>query len=784
MAGEGTSRQRLLLAGGEQLSERIQLPSSGGAGEPPQTFGQARALLRGRVRESVELLGSLPEPLRGERVIFEATVLPNFLANSQYPRDLFDEIGVLPVGTRAARGTYITPTIHEEDAPAKTYLLSGYDDALTRLSDVFERPSGEVAGPVREDVAKLQDVAASVTERILRLPGERFIEIEGLVAMEAVINPVLGAGGERDAEQLAEVLEKWREYAERLGGDADLRWARSNAALTFLPTLLPRESLEAAALFNPLRALRAMPRIVVAPDGPLRAIGGARLPAPSSAPSTNQRIALFDGTVADTVPALEPYVAREDLTGGASDHSSSTQHATTVASAAAFGNIDTSEALPNPPAAIDAYRVWPPPKDQRADRHMYWVLDQIVAELARRDHAIVSLSIGPEFTIEDDSEPHRWTATLDELAATRGTLFLVAAGNTGEDDPDSGANRLNVPGDLINGLSVGACDQSPPARGARAPYSSVGPGRPGARVAPQVLACGGHLPSSPFICLVPGGQTGQSHGTSLAAPTLARSLAELAHALGNRTSLNSLRAFAVHFASRDPGLEPSEAGYGRVPDSFLPELSCEPNEVTLLYEQTLRRAETMMLPLPIPEQLLRSLGRRYLKLRWTLAFASTVDPTDPVDYSQAGITAIFRPHADRYNMNLEGADPIALNLRTDVELYRYLIREGRVPGERPITRPLKEYAPETERRQDGKWETMIRIDDRMQASTLSRPVFDMHLLTRQAGQLSPASAPDELDYTLLLSVIAPSGVQLYDAVRAEAPVLAPVTIQPPLRVQI
>lgn len=733
---------------------------------------------------AAETLASLPDGLRARRVLFEATLLPNYLANSHYPVALFGEIDAVPIGTRPARGVYVTPNNVEDDAPAKTYVLSGTNSSIDRLEEVLSAREDQVPDAIRADVVKLQGIAAAPIERILRMGAGRFIEIEGLLAMEVVINPIVASDGSPDTEQLREVLAKWDAYTNELGGRSEPEWVRSHGALTFLPTLLPAEALQDAARFNPLRTLRPMPRVVVAPRGPLRAIGGPRLGAPSAAPATGERIAIFDGTVVDTVPAIAPYVTRTDLTSGAAEDPRSAQHATTVASAALFGSIDESQGLVAPPAALDSFRVWPPPAEHREDTHMYWVLDQIVAELTRHPKALVSLSIGPEFTLDDDTGPHRWTAALDALAARHGTLFCVAAGNTGEDDAEAGANRLGVPADLINGLSVGACDERPPRTWTRAPYSSVGPGRPGARVAPQLLACGGHLPDSPFVCMVPGGQLAHSHGTSLAAPSLARSLAELADALKERSNANTLRAFAVHFAERDPALSSSDAGYGRAPDSFLGHLQCEQESASILFADTLRRGQTMMLRIPLSDELLDSLGKRYISLRWTLAFTSPVDPADPVDYGRAGVTAYFRPHAERFNMNLEGATPIPVNRLEEPDFYSWLIRdEHRTPSDRPVTRPLKEYAPETERRQDGKWETIVRIDDRMQASTLYRPSFDVHLLTRTAGQLSPASADEHLAYALLVTITGPTGVPIYDAVRAHAPALVPVAARAPIRVQ-
>lgn len=416
---------------------------------------------------------------------------------------------------------------------------------------------------------------------------------------------------------------------------------------------------------------------------------------------------------------------------------------------------------------------------------MNWVIDEIIKQVQTGRHSLVSLSIGPQFNIDPDGPPHRWTAALDELAERFDVLFCVAAGNQGEGDPATGGNLLGIPADTINGLSVGSCDDPDLSDWARAPYSSVGPGRAGARVAPQVVSYGGLLPDKPFTCLIPGGQYAYSHGTSLATPSVARSLAELRHALGSHASANTLRAFAVHHADRRPKLPLNEVGYGRVPTSLLEDLSCTPEEATILYEDRLRRGETVMLTLPIPDDLLDELGERYVELRWTLTFTSPVDVTDPVDYSRAGIEMRFRPHAETFNMNLKGKEAIKVNRRdpNDHALYDYLIKEGRTPSERPLSRGLREYAPEAEQRV-RKWETTIRVDDHMKASTLYRPTLDLHLLTRSSGNMTPASSGEELSYSMLVTIAVPTDVQLYDRVKTTAKVLTPLTVEAPVIVTI
>lgn len=784
MADELPPDRRAVLGGGERLVVPTLRPGGGGGPTHPQTFEDARRHLSKMLLDTGTELRSLPDHLRGPAVIFETTVLPNYLATSHTPQALLAEVGARLVGTRGARGFYETPTMAEDNAPTKSFFLLGDVAVTDRIAAIYERGEFGLSEALRTDMVKLESVSVPSGREILRT-GREPMRVDGMAAMEAVLHRFVHADGTPDPEARAEVLRKWQVLVRQLGGRAEIDWEREHQGVTFVPTLLPFEQLEAAARFNPLRSLTPMPALVVEPTGPLKGIGGAVPLAPSTRPSGDERIALFDGGLPSSVPALSPYVTFTDLTGGAPEDAGSVQHATTVASAAAFGGIDPSAGLEVPPAFIDHFRVWPPPEDQRADLHLYWVLDRIKEQVETGRYRIVSLSIGPEFGIDPDEPPHHWTATLDELAARVGVVFCVAVGNTGEGDQESNEHVIGVPSDLINGLSVGSCDEPAPRPWVRAPYSSVGPGRPGARVAPQVVACGGHLPDKPFTCLVPGGQLAHSHGTSLATPVVARALAELRHALGPSVATpEALRAFAVHFAEAPDSLPPREVGYGRVPRHLVAELEAPPNEVTVLYADFLVRGRTVMLPMPLPEDLLAEIAGRYVTFRWTLAFTARTDSSDAPDYSQAGIEATFRPHAEVFNMNLKGKAPLRVNRLEEPSRYDYLIRhEGRTPSDRPLSRAKNEYAPENERRQErGKWETLMRIPDRMKASSLYRPAIDLHLLTRAGGSVTPADSGEGVRYAMLLTVQGPDGVAMHDTVRTAYPVLTPLVVRPPVTV--
>src|SRR5687767_10503424 len=89
MAGptdDGMSRP--ILGGTGDFAQEATRPPSFGEKYHPFSFEQARTYLEPRVAELREEAAKLPDRLRGERVIVEATLLPNYLAASYHPEDL------------------------------------------------------------------------------------------------------------------------------------------------------------------------------------------------------------------------------------------------------------------------------------------------------------------------------------------------------------------------------------------------------------------------------------------------------------------------------------------------------------------------------------------------------------------------------------------------------------------------------------------------------------------------------------------------------------------------
>ncbi len=767
-------RQRPMLAGGERLIREVDRGRRG----PPDKFhpfsvDEAIELLRPQVEALATDVSQLAENVRGDRVIFQATLLPNYLAASWFPDDLLTELDLKTLGARRSQEVHRTARQAERVTDTRSLVVAGTNDAITSLQEIM---AGQVRTrseqKAREDLQRFSRFGLATREEVVKTPPID-VEPNDVVALEAVLHP--------DPDRSGVVLhavsglnwQKWIDFIEGLGGSVEETYRREIGGLTFVPVRLPAEAEEQVSTFNLLRAIRPLPVVQPRPAPLLRSAQPILQPPGDTTPRSDARIAIFDGGVDDTSPFFPGVVCVHAPAKAAL--LDDVWHGSVVTGAVLYGNLRNGESLPQPAAKAIHVRVTPP--DDEEDLDAYWALDQIRTFVEGHDVDIVNLSLGPDAPVEDDDEPHPWTLTLDELAYEHGVLFVVAPGNHGE--RPAGYNRIASPADMANGLSVGACTaHAPDAPWQRATYSPVGPGRTGSRVQPTGVQFGGCL-GNRFIGVMADGRTATGDGTSFAAPLVTHSLATLAPELpSSRFRLNNLRAFAVHFAEPPDGHAVTEVGHGRFRANFDDVLECGPNEMHLLYEGTVRRDQVLGISLPWPDDI----DSGTFHIRGTLVYTSPVEPTQPLDYTQAALELTFRPDSRRYRMSQQGQHGVVLNLVEQADEVARLSRAGFTPAANPVSRSVKGIASigdEEALRDAGKWDTVRVFWDSLRASSLHDPRLDLTYVSRESGHLTRGD--EELEYSLLLTVQGPKTVALYDSVRAQYSVLSPLPV--PLEVQ-
>lgn len=763
-----------LLLYGERL--RREVPRPGMA--PSEKFhplepAEARELLRPFAESLVRDVAALPESLRGPRIIFQATLYPNYLAASYFPSRLLEEIDAVPIGSRSSVAPYQTAARFEEEAETKSLLLAGTERSLQRLTELLESGGhGKTERDAAEQFRELSDIRlSSVTEVLGARHADADAHVDDRPLWEAVLHPGAASRGPDLLPVDDETFAKWIRYIRSLEGEVLTAYRREVGGLTFVPVRLDQAVTADAARFNPLRSLRPMPAMRPIQPGLLRATRRKVAPPGLLTPESDLRVAVFDGGI-DASGGMYPTCTAHTL-AVEPEELDEVAHGSAVAGAVLYGNVVDTGPLRQPVANVDLYRVLP--STDPADPEAYWILDRIVETLDKTDHRIVNLSLGPNVCVEDASEPNRWTSTLDEYAYEHDVLFVSAAGNNGEEDAATGLNRVQVPADMANGLSVGACDRhAPEAEWERAAYSAVGPGRSGSRIQPTGVQFGG-ADHNPFMAVLGDGTLAETAGTSFAAPLVVHSLCRLSTVIGlERMTLNNTRALAVHLAEREEDSDSlvDEMGHGRFLPDFDSALQCEPHEVLVIYEDQIERGDVISLAIPFPNQI--SSGN--FEVAWTLALTAPTEPTQATEYTQATLEPVFRPHDQKYRLTNEAGRSRIVNVASEADRVAALYREGYVASATPTSVAVPgTRGSEDTRREGGKWETVRHFRKTFRASSLRNPRLDLSYVAREGGLLTQVCTP--LEYTLVVSITGRrGGVSLYESVRAEFPVLSPVDV--------
>lgn len=728
------AKTNLLIGNGTVLTNLLPKEAVAGGGDKsptPYTIEEAREFLSPALRDIAEQIDKLPESAKpsGEATAV-ITIHPAYLSKWKMPNKVLANAGLKVSGSKSA---LIHPRKEKrksipagEQFTAELY-VAGNHTAFNRLLEILLSEKSHKYE--KHDLCKIEAI------RFLA-PHERLIKTEGQdtrVPIEILVHSKNMA-----REELLDALDQ---HAEACGTTVARSKLYEASGLIFMPGVAPREKLEDFAAFTALRAVRRLPELRMHRP-PLKELLTTTQPTLPKEAAVNQdlKVAVFDGGLEITdfskwAKEVVPDALQKTEAGFLT-------HGAEVTSVLLFGALDhETTQLPRPLFNVTHYRVIGSADD--GDFDLYDCMHRIDEILSNNEIDCANLAFGPRMAM-NDNHPHAWTAMLDKHLASGKTLMTVATGNDGELGEELG--RIQVPGDAINALTIGAASSQDMLFIARAPFSGHGPGRSPGVVKPDGLCFGG-TPTNPMLLYSPlaGGVT-ERYGTSYAAPLAQRATAGAKALSKTDLSATSLRALMVHNAVHAQQDQRNDVGWGQFPEDPEALLAYGDNQVSVLYQGDIPAGRTMRMQLPIP---LVGMGTGIV-IKATFCFACPVETANPVNYTQHGLTPIFRTHSD-------GPSHPFFGKTSDYE--------------------------QNLRKNGSKWETMLHATQRFEASQLLDPCFDVTHGAREDGLPVINDDTQALPYVLIITVASELGQHIYQSIMSRYPVLTPIELRSQVRLR-
>ncbi|MCO7126140.1 S8 family peptidase [Sporolactobacillus shoreicorticis] len=739
-----------IIGSGENLIEPISKTFFGGQPAYPRTYGEAKNRIKTQLSVVRRNLANVPMEKRMDDFVITLRLNEKFLAKSYVPETLFKQAKFQNIGSR--RWVFEE---NEEKKYSKLHFLMLNNNVLTRFEQILDTNESQIPDNFKNDIRKIEQISLlSKNEVVQGFSGEWD---EGTV--EFVLHPY--------GKNTDKMIDKFKLNLQKLGVDTDRLKIKTYAGgPTFVSAQVKKNVINGIADFNPLRTVHPL-KVNFFPE--LRSnVADINLLYPPKAEQVSQiKVGIFDGGIDESHPFLKNFT-HQNKSISSFAISDGIKHGTAVAGVALYGDLNQYEAksrLIDPIVYVESFRVLP--VSDPTDFDLYEVIDfieKVVPE--RHDIDVYNLSFGPVGPILDD-EITRFTFSLDTLAWNDRKLFVVAVGNDGE--RPAPLNRIQAPSDIVNGLSVGAYTfNQTSSKLERASYSCIGDGREGCKVKPDLCAFGGdqHFPihllnasDSNFKWL--------AAGTSFAAPIVAAKAAEL---LGRCPRFNPLVARALLINSAiNPNKVDKEIGYGFLNQSVDDILRCDRNRVNIIYSNSMNPKGLAKLPIPLP---LNANITTTIKISWTIAILSKTNNSHTEDYTESAIEDTFYPHDRKYKLSNTGINKsIEVNIDTDSTTIEEYIQKGYKLSTLPVSKTPEKYQTELARREELKWDTVVKRWKSMRPLSLHNPFLVLHALGRDGSN-------DRMDYAVVVTIDIPKYTgNLYEDILNEYRVLEPVKIK-------
>ncbi|HBQ2036169.1 TPA: S8 family peptidase [Klebsiella pneumoniae] len=728
-----SDKKNYIIGKAEELTSLTPPPKINPNVDPIYTFTEVIRRLEPQFEITTQQLNALSSDVCPRDFAVSAITLhPSYIAKGHFPRTLFREMGVRSLGSKGIevlpdKWTRVGPP---KKSPTTKIFIAGKRERLTEFSENLRSLSED--SPGASDLFRVWSIE-KVDERDKIKENPNAFEGYWEVGLQLI------PGGNSEF-----IKSSFISYASELGFELKENMAIEVSNLWFLPIAGEERFLERLAAFSFVRVVRPLPAMrsfrPLTRNTPI----GADVDLPNVHPyASDVRVAILDCGLPDK-HVLEPWVSNYGLSDPtANDLTDGPSHGLGVTSAFLFGPLWPGEKAPRPFSYVDHYRVLDEKVEGEDPYELYRTLSHLEDILLSRQYEFMNLSLGPDLPIDDD-EIHPWTSLIDTYLADGETFLTIAAGNNGERNREHKLNRVQVPSDCVNALSVGAINRVE-SDWKRATYSAVGPGRSPGLVKPDLVAFGGdpkqyfHVPSDTSI-----GKLVPTCGTSFSAPYLLRYAVGVRAILGHDVSPLAIKALLINSANQHSH-DKEEVGWGKVPDSINQIIESADGTAKILYQGELYPGKYLKVPVPMPATGI--IGK--VKIKATCCFSSPVDPQDTSMYTKAGVEITWRPSPDK-------TDPFFKQ---------------------------KTVATEAELRADaGKWESVLHGERGKLGTSLDQPCFEIHYMARDGGDQIAGAKASIIRYAFVVSIEAPKTPDIFNGIlRSDAKL---VEIQPRIPVPI
>lgn len=298
------------------------------------------------------------------------------------------------------------------------------------------------------------------------------------------------------------------------------------------------------------------------------------------------------------------------------------------------------------------------------------MMRQLDAQLSAKPKGlrIINLSLNPE-TLADPNGYSFAAGLLDELADNHDVIFVVSAGNLDAAKlrtrwpvdptpalqqiasyPHLGQDRVYVPGETARNITVGALELFDADKTRPALYTRRGPAT-SAGVKPDFAHVGGCVASKrPLISSDTNGGSRAWHGTSFAAPMVAKSLAVLDHRIAGPKPRELLLGLMYHFAQMPAVLNDKLlkdvskdfAGFG-VPASVDSMLTCDDHSITLVFMDSLPEGHELSFDFAWPQDLYdANTQTRRGDVALTIAYTPPIEGKHQAEFTRVNLEAYLR----------------------------------------------------------------------------------------------------------------------------------------------